>query len=369
MKYAFLPLLFSLFFLSVRAQDSECGTVMPPGYAQTLQQRIAAHPTVNPAGGLVVIPVQVHLIRESSGNSVLTLQDIQTELDCVNVFYANAGLIFFECQAAEMIDDDDLYDYLSTTEQSILINNHYATNVLNLYFANTVSTSNGPVCGYSWLPPWGYDACFIAANCAVNGSSLAHEIGHYFGLPHTHGGTPDELVDGSNCATEGDYICDTPADPGLSGLVDSNCNYTGTATDANGMAYQPDVTNIMSYSRKACRTSFTPMQYAIINATYYSDRYYLSCLPTGSSSIRLHSITLFPNPALDRLHVSGLPADNETRTISLYDISGRIVLSEAILPGKSDAEIALNGLEDGTYLCTIYGAAGRLFTDRVIVRR
>ena len=72
----------------------------------------------------------------------------------------------------------------------------------------------------------------MANGCANNGSTLPHEVGHFYGLPHTHD-QGNELVNGSNCATAGDNFCDTPADPNLSGVVNSSCVYTGTATDAN----------------------------------------------------------------------------------------------------------------------------------------
>ncbi len=48
---------------------------------------------------------------------------------------------------------------------------------------------------------------------AEDGATIAHEMGHYFGLLHTHetaNGT--ELVNGTNCGTAGDLLCDTPAD-------------------------------------------------------------------------------------------------------------------------------------------------------------
>ncbi|MEM9896947.1 MAG: T9SS type A sorting domain-containing protein [Bacteroidota bacterium] len=117
--------------------------------------------------------------------------------------------------------------------------------------------------------------------CAMNGSTLPHEIGHYFSLYHTHGktnnGTTDELVDGTNCADTGDDICDTPADPNLSGKVqNSNCAYTGTDTDANGAAFVPNTRNIMSYSTKACRDEFSTGQYERIRNGYEQGRPNLS---------------------------------------------------------------------------------------------
>lgn len=59
-----------------------------------------------------------------------------------------------------------------------------------------------------------------------------------------------ENINGSNCSTCGDYVCDTPADPCLLGKVDAFCQYIG------GGGYTPLVDNYMSYSG-LCRTDFT----------------------------------------------------------------------------------------------------------------
>lgn len=103
-------------------------------------------------------------------------------------------------------------------------------------------------------------------------------------LPHTHAnmagpvGT-DELVNGSNCATAGDFICDTPADPILSavpGRVDSLCNYTDTVyTDANGDLFQPDTRNIMSYAPYSCYNQFSPQQLDQVRFCLDNIRFYL----------------------------------------------------------------------------------------------
>ncbi|HLG03983.1 MAG TPA: T9SS type A sorting domain-containing protein [Bacteroidia bacterium] len=347
---------------SISAQTGECGTVVPPGYAQSFAQKIAAVPQPDVSGGPIVIPVQVHLFRDDSGNSSITLQDIQAELDSANFFYANAGLIFFQCLAPEVVDDNNLYNY-DYSQENYVVTNHYMANVVNLYFANTVSVS-GPVCGYTHFPGNGPDACFVSSQC-MNGSTLAHELGHYFGLMHTHGGSTAELVDGSNCSFEGDLICDTPADPGLSGQVDSTCFYTGTATDANNMPYQPDVSNIMSYSRKICRNSFTSMQYSVINMTYFNDRYYLGCSPLSIQEEGINSIGIFPNPAVDIITLTNLP--QEMAAVSLVDLSGRIVFTRTIIPGET-AIISIQGLEPGAYSCFVSTTTGTSFKKVVILR-
>lgn len=348
MKHVFAIIVLAAFFRA-QAQVQECGTVTPPGYTETFAQRTT--PIGPQLSGAIVVPVHIHLIRESNGNSALTLQDIQTELDSVNYYYDNAGLIFIECIAAEMIDDDSLYDYESSTDEAYLLTNHFTPNVVNLYFANTVAMNTTGVCGYAWYPG-GPDACFISGNCATNGSTLAHELGHYMGLMHTHGGSSDELVDGSNCAMEGDLICDTPADPGLSGLVDTSCMYNGTSLDANSMPYQPDVTNIMSYSRKVCRTSFTPTQYNVINNTYWSDRTYLQCVITSVEETQSQS-RIFPNPAQDEMRVLFNSGAAQNTVITIYDAFGQVVRTQVVAAGSFVAEVDLRTLSNGSYTCTI----------------
>lgn len=359
MKY-FLALLSSALLCVPSFAQSECGTVVPADYQSIYTQRVQQIQPGNLQGGSIVVPVHIHLMRESNGNSSISLQDIQSELDSANVFYANAGLIFIECIAAEMIDEDTTYDFESTYHQADMLTNHYTQNVLNLYFANTVALGFTQVCGYAWYPG-GPDAAFIAAGCATNGSTLAHEIGHYMGLMHTHGGSPDELVDGSNCATEGDWICDTPADPGLSGLVDNACMYTGTAVDANNQPYQPDVMNIMSYSRKSCRNSFSPMQYAVINATYWSDRTYLQCIITSGEETTATRTRLFPNPAQDEVRVLFAEGANENAVIEIFDMTGRCVQTKAVIAGSYAETLNVAALPDGIYTCRISTGANTTF--------
>ena len=160
------------------------------------------------------------------------------------------------------IDSDTYFDFLISEEDG-LHNANSENDIINIYFANTVGqVVNGNTinyCGYAYYPG-GRDIMMIKNSCATNGSTLTHELGHFFNLPHTHNDN-NELVNGSNCGNAGDGFCDTPADPSLNNAnVNSNCVYVGTETDANGDPYNPSTHNIMSYSRKICRDEFSPEQ-------------------------------------------------------------------------------------------------------------
>jgi hypothetical protein len=126
---------------------------------------------------------------------------------------------------------------------------------------------------------------------------LAHEIGHTLGLYHTHsagrswshtnnGGCGDchqESVSRSRrqeigcvgtynelkCDVNGDYLCDTAADPELTNLINYPCLYDSSngGTDNWGEVWTPDTSNIMSYSYLDCINFFSPLQVGKMN--YY----------------------------------------------------------------------------------------------------
>lgn len=98
---------------------------------------------------------------------------------------------------------------------------------------------------------------------------IARNLGTYFGLYDTNHEPGTELVDGSNCATAGDMICDTPADPYIpmspfDTYIDfegpPECLYILGQTDPNGEDYVPDVGNIMSWYAP-CYCGFSKEQY------------------------------------------------------------------------------------------------------------
>ena len=105
---------------------------------------------------------------------------------------------------------------------------------------------------------------------------LIHEMGHCLNLYHTHETAKfgQELVDGSNCETAGDLVCDTPADPNLYLWWDdmAGCVFPSGSVTVDGVTYFPDTKNTMSYTKPECMEHFTDGQVSrLMDALIYSD--------------------------------------------------------------------------------------------------
>ncbi len=236
---------------------------------------------------LVRVPVKFFIIRNSDNSGGLSTSRISTLLSEVNSIYASANMVFFEAEEATIIANDNYYN-LDSSQEDELAGPRDLTGVINIYVSGNLTSGSSQLCGYTRFPP-STDRVFLAMGCADNEvGTTAHELGHYFTLYHTHGktnnGTTDELVTrgpGANCTTAGDDICDTSADPNLSGQVGGSCSYTGTATDSNGESFNPDPTNLMSYAPNSCRNTFSPGQFDRIRDGLDLGRNYLNLVFEG----------------------------------------------------------------------------------------
>lgn len=197
------------------------------------------------------------------GGDATTPSIVQRDIDGMNELFAenNTSIQFELCGPVQVVDNNALYALWNL--DPALMNPYYEPGYITLvYSASLPMNIGGLAMG---------DIVFLVGQGSIQ--IAAHELGHVLGLMHTHDTVfGAELVDGSNCAMAGDLICDTPADPNLY-LPDmmnyASCTYIGTALDANGDAYQPSTTNIMSYAPCVLST-FAPgqaqvMQYVLDN--------------------------------------------------------------------------------------------------------
>jgi hypothetical protein len=190
----------------------------------------------------------------------------------LNERFAPVGFYFYINGPINYIDNSTYYAHTFWEGYSMMSSNN-VSNSVNVYF---VGDPNGN-CGY-FAP--GPDAVAIKNSCGQpTSTTLTHELGHYFGLPHTfygweNGNTPwnPELVTrgpGANCSFEGDMFCDTDAD-----YLDYRwqCPYGGSKLDANGDEYHPDSSVYMSYSYDACQSRFTAQQIGAMQSDLHTWR-------------------------------------------------------------------------------------------------
>lgn len=263
-----------------------CGTVIQAEDMAVVEylNSISAYQVVAVPRHVLAVPVTVHVVRNTNGSGGLSGTDLNTTLADAFAHWTESGIQFFQAGATRFIDNSDFLLNINTlAELDSLRQTDVVAGTINIYFTDHVEIEEGTACGISSFTFNSVQGIVIDNDCTAqamtdNTSTLAHEIGHYFDLFHTHEscvvlGVPtcEECPDGSNCATAGDQLCDTPADPNLFNNVDINCDYSGSGTRC-GDAFIPHTDNLMSYARHTCRTTFTQGQLERALATLTGSR-------------------------------------------------------------------------------------------------
>lgn len=232
---------------------------------------------------MILIPYTIHIARRSDGSGGVSEQQVDEAMERVNGIYEQFGMSFYQCGPKLVHRDDRLYNYDREGGSGQAIQGLDVNNTYNIYFCNNVSGA----CGFAYFPGGSPDRTVLANGCITRGTTLEHEIGHSFNLPHTHAGGGSENVarpgeGNANCNTRGDRFCDTEADPTLSGKSQSTatCDMSNLGNGPDGLAYRTDGKNIMSYApRKDCRTVFSQEQMDMMyyTASTNSDRTKFTC--------------------------------------------------------------------------------------------
>lgn len=254
MRYILFSLLFMISF-DISAQ----------GQMRTLNKDL---PCVNKK-----FQVYAHIFLDTLGVANYTPDDLRSELVSVNEVFSPICISFELCGIDTITNYE--FDSTSTPEEEAEIKTlFHVDNRINFYIISQIYKGITPVCGFasvSGVASMNNGMVFMSGGCAT------HELGHLFGLLHTFENPGSELVDGSNCETAGDGICDTPADP-YTGDPDitwqggeDGCEFIWEGKDPNGQFYQPDVGNIMSYY--SCSCGFTREQYIKMANTYLNSNF------------------------------------------------------------------------------------------------
>ncbi|MEI6409498.1 MAG: T9SS type A sorting domain-containing protein [Bacteroidota bacterium] len=242
------------------------------------------------------VPIHFILVGDSLGNGRVNEVKILDQLCDQNEAYAPMNIRFYLAAHPtyglfnKSIANNNV---MNNQNNSILMKLRKSSKALNVFVVATPnsgpSASPGIVLAY-YSPQFDW---VVERKTEVKGGhsgTLPHEVGHFFSLMHTFygwesnpfspddagwpiapavspGGIATERVNGTNCLTAADGICDTPPDYNF-GLDQGNClPYTQGAKDPLGTPVDPMEINFMSYF-SGCDTAykFTPIQQSTILA-------------------------------------------------------------------------------------------------------
>ncbi|WP_127844533.1 zinc metalloprotease [Psychroflexus aestuariivivens] len=220
------------------------------------------------------IKIRVHLwgFNQDDGSSEdkLTEDKIHESLKLLNSAFKNMK-VCFELDGFDLINDSELYwtNYYKFGNK-IRSGDFTRDNALNIYIPYKFTNNNDKLRGGKMS-----NNRMTVNMLNYNTGILVHEVGHIFGLMHTHSGytsqhcervTRDENDPNYNAKCAGDRVTDTNAMPKLYGKfhkINENCEYIGDATDCEGTPYtleKSDIQNFMAYTQHSCRAVFTTGQ-------------------------------------------------------------------------------------------------------------
>lgn len=237
--------------------------------------------------------VLVHVTVDSANRKPIVSDSIILEtFEKVSGFFEPIGVSFTVCEI-RVIENNYTYSVIKKNPISVervfdkMDKLFTLPRRINVYLCQFIDSYD---CGHAIFEGIGSESdanIWVAKDNCMDplAENIAHQMGHIFGLHDTNqNGEELELVDGSNCETHGDLICDTPADP--FGHIEDfefvssdpnlnpyyiDCEFILKEKDPNGDFYQPDMGNIMS--PYPCKCTFTKQQYEKMVEIYYDSEF------------------------------------------------------------------------------------------------
>lgn len=329
---------------------------------------------------IIYIPVKYHLYARADTVGLPRFSDI-LEMHCVlNEEYAEHEIQFYINDGFEIYYNDDWYQ--NPGDFPFHQNNVRSNNSVNIFIGNTANIGNSIGTTLGYYSPQDDWVVLRKSVATATGNTLPHEIGHFLSLNHPFLGwdctfyeeyldenpgaecapstapcfpIPVERANGSNCATAGDFLCDTPADYNL-GFQAGGCAYNGNACDPQGNPVEPMENNIMSYFDGCADFVFTPDQVEMMLTDYNSSsRNYLRSDGGPTTTEEAGEIPAIVAPevgeTLDHLNVTVQweAADNAEMYVVQYALNPGFSLLPGQVITSSTAAVLNDLLPNQTY--------------------
>jgi hypothetical protein len=253
------------------------------------------------------LPLTLHLVGRNDSTGFVSFENLMSSFCQLNADFAPADIQFYIQFPLLYHPNSAWYSHDSAIQGGRMMLQENIANTINVYFVSSPAGN----CGYN-LP---YGGIAMSHGC-LGGHTFAHEMGHALGMPHTflgwEGGqswdnsvAPDYtapaparvsynytffkdtmwsadtlIIDtafvetvprtgtNANCNVAADGFCDTPADYLAFRWLCSSTNAMSSQQqiDPNGVAFNSNGENIMSYAFDDCQVGFSNEQKTAMNA-------------------------------------------------------------------------------------------------------
>jgi hypothetical protein len=210
---------------------------------------------------LIVVKTYVHIVTDDDFTGGQPLSVVNQSLNILVQSYASTGIVF-SFEKIDYINDGTFFSYEDGVWFGLLLSQKSNSDGLDIYFLPPGVYDNG-----RGNPPYkNINGCVIGGGIADNGVSIplttfiAHEVGHCFGLLHTH----ETACNASGCNFDpfscfcNDFVSDTNFDNQTACIDEEDCELCPGQTFPFNLP--PPFDNIMSYYPWQCKVNFTEGQ-------------------------------------------------------------------------------------------------------------
>ena len=199
------------------------------------------------------IPLHIIYVNDNAGNPPENNFRISEEISKANEVY-DGFLNFYVCGYSQ-INSSDYTNFSFANDRAGLYTTYHVDDAVNVYVVKQIEGGASAVAAF---PTTTAPNNLIVLSRLAYPYAIAHEMGHYFGLLHTH----NTIYQGPNLcylnapANNTDMVPDTPQDPGPSLSCQQECPTAITPCTLTCNLNQPSVTytyvgyftdNVMSY--------------------------------------------------------------------------------------------------------------------------
>jgi len=313
------------------------------------------------ADEIITIPVVVHVVHNQmdnvvggAGNSNISDEQVQSQIDVLNEDYANksgykgfytdslavdtgirfklVGIVrkYSSQRQFSPLTDDKVLAGISTPWMTSRYLNIWVCKLVNSYLGvaqfPVVTETNTQTTGLALKDQededvltdgviidsqyFGRNSTGVSGSVYNLGRTTTHEVGHWLGLLHTWGL--------QYCGT--DYCEDTPRTESANETTDTNCN--PKFSRCAGTVSRNMIENYMDYSPDKCMSIFTNNQKQRMRAVLALSPRRAKLVEYASKTDMSVSVEIYPNPVRELLYTNIYTPDYKAFSVAVFNSSG-----------------------------------------------